>query len=1153
MYQMVRKQKTRRRTVISLSTVLLLISLTPLSVLAQTETGQIAVKAVDPQGAVVSGATVTAKSVERGSTATVKTNEDGIATFASLQPGLYDVTTTGAGFAPLTQRAQVTVGARVTFEALLSLQAQSESVTVVAGESGVQVNTSTGELSDIVSQKQIVELPTLTRDPYALVAISGNVAEGDPVNMAMRGTGFAINGQRSASTNILLDGGENVDAFVAGVGQSVPLDSVQEFRVITSNFSAEYGRASGGIVNVATKAGSNSFHGSLFGFNRVSALASNDYDNNAQGIPKGVFTRNQFGYSAGGRIVKDKLFFFSSTEWTRVRSTGEVISIVPTPELINASDANTKAFFAPYQLVTPINGTVYTVGTVKSLLGLTGSSAFNDLPSSLPAFGQVRLNRATDLGGGAPQNTWQTVDRLDYNWSDKTQMYFRAAYEEGSLLEGSVNFSPYEGFNTGQMTRNQNYLFNVTHAFSSSIVNQSKVVFNRLNREQPLASQPPGPTLYINDTFTGRLAGFLIRFPGYSATTPGNAIPFGGPQNFLQIYDDINWSKGNHQLRFGGQYVHIRDNRTFGAYQNAVEALSSAGQSYAQALANLVTGQLRSFSVAAYPQGKFPCNNDPVTGARIVTSECTLQTPLTSPNFSRSNRYHEWAVYFNDSWKVRPRFTLNLGLRYEYYGTQHNANQELDSNFYFGEGSTIFERIKNGRILLAKDSPIGKLWKVDLNNLAPRLGFAWDVFGDGKTSMRGGYGMAYERNFGNVTFNVIQNPPHNATVAITSGVDVPAGSLPITPNNLGPLAGSGIEKSFPAVSLRAVDPNIVNAYAHFWSFAVERQLNQTTVASLEYSGSAGRKLYSIANINRAGTGAAYGGIPRLASRLNNNGATAINFRGSDGKSNYGALIASVDSSQFRNWGLRFTTRYTYSQSRDNLSSTFSESGNNFNLGYTDPFDPDLDYGNADFDARHRLVVSGTWDVPTPEFSNRAAEYVLGGWQLSGIFQARSGLPFTVFDCTNGQQMCPRVSLDGAVSFSGSINHNSVGVSDTPNRYKYIDLSGLHPGAFVDRLGFGADFGPFPANMSKRNAFRGPGFWNLDGALYKNLNITEGVKLQLRLEAYNLFNHANLFISGGEAEINTGATTDANGNTVGGFVPANFFGRRNIQLAGKIIF
>ena len=1135
------KPRMLKKVVASLLSVFLLLSLSFVSVLAQTETGQITVRVTDPNGAVVPGATVTVKRSDSGGQArTTTTNEEGTATITNLQPGRYTVSVEGKGFAPFTQEADVTVGGKLAVEAPLGVgQVKGESVTIVAGEGGVEINTQNQELSDVISGKQVTELPTLTRNPYDLVGISGNVSPGDPEG---RGTGYNINGQRAASTNILLDGGENFDAFTAVVGQSVPLDAVQEFRVITSNFSAEYGRASGGIVNVATKAGSNSFHGSLYEFNRISALASNSFDNNAQGIPKGVFTRNQFGYSVGGRVIKDKLFFFSSTEWTRVRSTGEIISIVPTPQLISASNANTQAFFAPYTLVTPINGTVYTVGDVKNLLGLPASgNAFSNLSNNLPAFGQVRLPNATDLGGGTPQNSYQTVGRLDYNWSDKTQMYFRGAFEESSFLKGSNNFSPYAGFNTGATTRNQNYLFNLTHSYSSNLVNATKIVFNRLNQQQPLGEQPPGPTLYINDTFTGQLAGFAIRFPGYSATTPGAAIPFGGPQNFMQLYDDVNWTKGNHQLRFGGVYIHIRDNRTFGAYYNAVEALSSSGQSYSTALPNFVNGQLRSFSVAAFPQLKFPCFTNEVTGARIVTPECTLQTPLTAPNFSRSNRYHEWATYFNDSWKVRPRLTVNLGVRYEYYGTQHNANQELDSNFYFGEGATIFERIRNGRILLAKDSPIGKLWAVDKNNFAPRVGLAWDVFGDGKTSLRGGYGMAYERNFGNVTFNVIQNPPNNATVAITAGVDVPAGTLPITPENLGPLAGSGISKSFPAVSLRAVDPDIHNAYAHFWSGAFEHQIGSGTVASVEYSGSAGRSLYSISNINRGLTGFFYLGIPRLSARMNNAGATSINFRGSDGKSNYNAMIASFDSNNFLKLGLTFTARYTYAVTKDNLSTTFSGSGNNFNLGYLDPFDPDLDYGYADFDIRHRFVSSFTWSVPSVTDAKGFVNYLVNGWDITGIFAARTGTPFTVWDGENGNQIFIRAIENGAVNFSGSVGHNAVGVPDTPNRYNYIDLSRLTPGGYLEPTTGTSDFGPYPDNMTKRNAFRGPGFWNVDAALFKNFRVTEKVRLQLRFEAYNLFNHANLFASTGEAELSTG------------FVPASFDGRRNIQIAGKIIF
>jgi outer membrane receptor protein involved in Fe transport len=1113
------KRRVLKEAAASLLAVFLLLSLGLGSAFAQSETGQITVKATDTSGAAVAGAAVSVKSVGTGAERTTTTNEEGVATITNLQPGRYDVTVTGAGFAAFTQQADVSVGGKVNVEASLSAQAKGETVTVVAGEGGVEINTQTQELSDVVSQKQITELPTLTRNPYDLVGISGNVSPADPSG---RGTGFAINGQRAASTNILLDGGENVDTFVAAVGQSIPLDAVQEFRIITSNFSAEYGRASGGIVNVATRAGSNSFHGSLYEFNRVSALASNDFDNNAQGIEKGVFTRNQFGYSAGGRLIKDKLFFFSSTEWTRIRSSQEVISMVPTPALIASSSAATRAYFANYQLVTPINGPI----------------------DPATGFGQVRLNRAVDAGGGTPGNDWQTVGRFDYNWSDKTQIYFRGAFQQGDNPPGTVSFSPWQGFNTGFEYRNQNYLTSVTHSFSSNLVSQSKVVFNRLNQQQGLNSeQGDQPTLYFFATGVARINTFLVRLPGYLPTSPGSAIPFGGPQNFLQGYEDLNWTKGNHQWRFGGQYVHIRDNRTFGAYENAVAVL---GSTTAQALANLRSGNLISFTVAVNPQGKFPCFRNPTTGATIQTPECTVQTPLTTPNFSRSNRYHEWAAYANDSWKIKPRLTLNLGVRYEYYGTQHNADQSLDSNFYFGDGANIFERIRNGRIMRAQDSPLGKLWKVDKNNFAPRLGIAWDVFGDGKTSLRGGYGMAYERNFGNVTFNVIQNPPNYATVQITTSV-VPV--IPITSNNLGVLAGSGIARPLPPVSLRAVDPDIVNAYAHFWSAAFEHQLNRSTVASVEYSASAGRKLYSISNINRRGTGNVYLGdtlnISGFGSaRLNNAGASDINFRGSDGRSNYNAMILSLDTTSLAKLNLRLTARYTYARTKDNLSSTFSDSSNNFNLGFLDPFDPNVDYGNADFDVRHRFVTSFTWNIPGAKDTSRFVNHVVGGWQLTGIFSARTGSPFSVFDCSFSifaESPCMRVVANGPLSFNPHIDRNDAQVS--PNRYNFVNLTGLTPGVFQNPISGGNEPGPFPTNMTKRNAFRGPGFWNLDTALFKNFKFTERVGFQFRFEAYNVLNHANAFVVYGfpDNEISNG------------FVPALFAGRRNVQIAGKILF
>src|SRR5262245_33717238 len=257
-------------------------AIVPMSAQAQ-ETGSILGTVSDPNGGRVPNASVTIKSASTGTTRTATTSSEGFFIVTNLQPGVYDVTVKATGFAVKVIQVNVTVGAKVTIEAPLAVSEIAAGVVDVVATAGVEVNTANQELSSVVSSKQVTELPTLTRNPYDLVAISGNGGQ-DPNGSTMgRGANYAINGMRAASTNILLDGADNNNTFTASVGQRVPLDSVQEFRVITSNFSAEYGRASGGIVNVATKSGTNNFHGTAFGFKRVAALASNGFDNTAQG------------------------------------------------------------------------------------------------------------------------------------------------------------------------------------------------------------------------------------------------------------------------------------------------------------------------------------------------------------------------------------------------------------------------------------------------------------------------------------------------------------------------------------------------------------------------------------------------------------------------------------------------------------------------------------------------------------------------------------------------------------------------------------------------------------------------------------------------------------------------------------------------------
>ena len=1113
---------------------------------AQLETGQITGRVTDPNGAVVPGAAVAVKSVENGSTRNVTADEEGVYSVTNLLPGLYDVTVEAQNFAKSTQRVQVTVGAKASLDTQLSVTAiTGETVNVVAG-AGVEVNTQTQELSNVVSGEQIRELPTITRNPYNLVQLSGNAQTDDPSTSqndtsgtaTYRGAGASLNGQRAASTNILLDGADNNNSYTATVGQLIPLDSVQEFRVVTSNFSAEYGRASGGVVNVATRAGSNEFHGTAYAFNRISKLASNGFNNNASGhfadgtpvAPRGVFARNQFGYSAGGRVLRDKLFFFNSSEWIRVRSNGTATVYVPTAELIAASAPNTRAFFANYPLAATPTGRVSTLGD----LGITVPG----LAATTPAYREVAYTLPTDLGGGFPQNDLQTVTRIDWNLSDKTQVYGRYALQDLTNFEGTGANSPYQGFNTGTFAFNQNALLSATHTFSQNLVSQSKFAFNRVNTGSPLGDQPVGPTLYLAQR-RQNVNGVLIGLPGYLPFNPGSAIPAQGPTNTWQLYQDLNYQAGNHQFRFGGSYFYIQQNRSFGAYQNSVQTL---GTNLATGTANLVAGQLLNFAAAVDPRGHFPGE--------------TVTTPLAEPSFVRYNRYHEWATYFNDSWRLRPTLTLNLGLRYEYFGVQHNKFPELDSNFYFGSGSTIQEQIRNGGVRVAGSSPAGGLWRPDRNNFAPRVGFAWDVTGDGRTSLRGGYGVSYERNFGNVTFNVIQNPPSQAVVSITAG-SAGFATIPLSLNNLGPVSGSGQTIVVPETSLRHVREDIRNAYAHFWSAAFEREVGQGTVASVEYSGSAGRSLYSLENINRQGYGPVYLGSNATtptggsSSRLNGQYGD-INTRGNNGYSNYNALIFGVESNNFRNRGLQFTARYTYSSAKDNLSSTFSDANYNYNLGLLDPFNPSLDYGYADFDARHRFTSSFTYEVPFfDKVDGRLGRHLLGGWTLTGIFNARTGNPFTVFDCTSGVlNSCHRFIPGGPLSFKGSgeppTSRNPDG-TPVANSFDYLPLP---PSVVFNNptAGNGA-VGPFPAEMTRRNAFRGPGYWNMDAGLYKRVRFTEKYSLQLRFEAFNVFNHANLFIDPNNLDASgTNAVT-----ALRGVFPSGNLERRNVQLAAKFIF
>jgi hypothetical protein len=1147
-----------KRTIVFFSLFVLLLS--PALLLGQTNTGQLAGTVTDPIGAAVPGATIKIHNMSIGLDRSTTTGMRGEYIITSLPTGPYSVTVAAAGFGDYRTDTVITVGGVITVDIKLAVKAQTQTVQVSGESTNTTVNTTDQEVSQVISPHQLMDLPSLTRNPYDFVMLSGNIS-GSASNGATgnQGLGVSFSGLRSASTEILMDGVENVNSFSATAGETIPLDSVQEYRVITSGFTAQYGRASGGVVNLVTKSGTNAFHGSLYEYNRVSDLAANTYNedatdfyNKANGLPllpHDHFTRNQFGYSIGGPVLpklKDKLFFFSNTEWIRIRSAGSEQNEILTPAFLATAAPATQAFFTAYGKLAPN----VTLGQTVQVPASTNGPGY----VGPPPFQVVNYTVPTDAGAGLPQNTWETLNRIDYNLSDKTLMFFRYALDSNDFFVGTNAFSPYNGYNTGLNNYDQAGLFSMDHVFSHSLVSSSKISFDRLNEVQPLGTAPVGPTLYLNQAnvqSTDATTGLPIAMPGYLPFSPGSAIPFGGPQNFYQFGEDVNYNRSSHSVHVGGQFIQLRDNRMFGAYENSVEVASKNGTNDAAALYALQQGDIFTFNGAVNPQGKYPC---PLNEAGVVqvTPGCTLQLPVGPPSFVRENTYNDGNVYGQDTWRITPRFTVDLGIRWEYYGVQHNSNPNLESNFFMGTGNTEFDQIRNGQVFTTPNSPVGGIMAQQFHNYAPRIGFAWDIFGDGKWSVRGGYGISYERNFGNVTFNVIQNPPNYAVVSLQSGVGG-VGQMPVFTNNAGPLAGTG-SKPLPQASLRAPAQNMPVAYANDYNLAVQHQLARNTVVALEYTGTRGIHQYSLANINLPYFGNVYEGDTHPGNRINYQ-YSGINLRAADGDSYYQSLNVRFETDRFAENGIQLTANYTYAHSQDNTSSTFSQSSNDFNLGFLNPFNPALDRGNSDYDNVQNLALSALYQ---PNYmallhASSTMRTIFGGLEFAPIFTATTGTPFSIWDCTNALSACPRIIDSPGLKFHGTpVNNGGV------NSYNYITIPAASANPYTNPTYGFSDVPTCGTNGCtqnpgmERNQFFAPNTWSLDLGTYKNFNIRDRYTVQLRGEFYNVLNHHNFYAVTGNADIaEVPSVLAIKGSPTGSPTPSDE--RRNVQLALRIQF
>ncbi len=1072
------------------------------SAMAQTSTGVVVGRVVDQNQAVLQNADVVLKNVNTGAERRTKTDVHGNYLLVAVQPGRYTITATSAGFAPATMTLDVTIAASTQVNLTLGVQGVTENL--VVGRNGIAVQTRDAQLGLTINERLITSLPTLNPSLYTLAYGAPGTSSGS----SLRGIDVSANGQRLSSGNFILDGGENNDVFVATPGLDVPRDAVQEIRVQTNHFQSEYGRNSGFIVNVVTKSGSNSFHGSAYWFNVNSGFAANSFNNNANGLKRPVSNANQLSLAAGGPIQKDKLFFFGSFMPDIRRTSSQATFFVPTPELLAVSSPASQALLQKYPVVAKnLSATNVTIRTVCPY-GKTCTGGANQVTIPAFAFG-------SQLGGNS-NDIYRATGRIDYNLSERTQMFGRYALDHATIRQHRLQ--PYgDDFDARIQERNQNLLLDLTRVLSNSLVSESRVVYSRVF---PLIPQVPKEWV---SSFS--ILGETVRLPTGIRET-------GGPQNINQFFQTISWNPGKHNMKFGGQYIQIRDNRTLQSIEAAVARFNN--------VQGFVDGIIGTFSVSLDPKGRVP-------GEKV-------DPPYGPPSFTRHFRYNEIGVFAQDAWRMTPRLTLTSGLRWEYFGQPHSPEHEklLDANFYFGEGANIFERIANARFLRTADAPgkyKGKFYLPDYNNFAPRLGLAYDVFGNGKTVFRSGVGVYYDRIYNNVLFNMIQNPPNYSTTLLTN--------VPLTPALL-----TNLYSVFPATSLtlsgstaRQVDQDLRTAYTVSWNATLEREVLNKMVVGASYVGASGSRLLVTNDLNRVGSGQFLG---RPNTRLNPN-VSLTNTRTNQGHSSYHGLVLSVNTRYLEKPGLQLFFNFSWNHSIDNASSILNDdsTANSTGFGLLDPFSPQRDRGSSDFDVRHKLDFAFVWNVPFGKNSSSwFGRNVIGGWGISGTFLAQSGQPYNITDTgvPDFIQEMTRPRLTGPIP-------EKVFIPDarTPNRFLYLPINRVYDAqgrCNVNATPFSCQpsvNGPY-GGIAPRNFFRRPGTWNAEAAFFKEFRLSrnnEALKLQLRSEMFNVFNHANLFITPGNVrrdQFNESLTSQP----VPG-VTASYSGNRTVTMALRLTF
>jgi hypothetical protein len=1025
-----------------------LISLLPMPAYAQA-TGSITGLITDQSGAVMPGVTVEATNTATGQVRNTVTNPDGFYTLPLLQPGSYDVKATLSGFKPVVRTGvDVSVGDTSRVDVKLTVGGVQESVTV-SGEAPL-VETSHSTLGITIDQQKVVELPLNGRNFTQLGTLipgvvappgglGGQAGDATPGGFGATTAGFNVNGMRNQSNNFLLDGASNNDTFNTGFVMRPPPDAIQEFKIQTHSYNAEFGRNAGSVVNVVTKAGTNALHGAAWEFNRDDKLqARNFFAPVNQAKPK--LKQNQFGGAVGGPLMKNKLFGFGYYEGYR-NTRGNTSNVVV------LSDAQRNGDFSGGVLIRdPLTGIPFSGNVIPAdRISVAAQKLINEFVPRA----NTPPNRYI-VSPDTKDNRDAIGSRVDYQINQRHSILGRYLQTRTDAATPAITQAI---GNTSKATLSD-YMGSDTFIFTPHAINVARFSYNRIDAHPAVTSGLKNEDFSINVPNTNALAPGLASIAVTGFFNLGDAQqPFVKRVNeVFQYTDDFTWSRGNHGLKFGAD---VRKEHMVIAFINR-------------------------------PNGDFTFNG---VNSGNAAADFLLGLPSqfrrTTTNQAQDGTGWLYSTYAQDEWRMGAHMTVNAGVRYEVSQPFVDKNDALNA-FHPGVQSTRFPAAPTGLVYPGDPGIPRGTYATDKDNFAPRLGVVWDPRGTGQTTIRGAWGVFYDALAGQGDFfqNGVLAPPFTPLVEVNS----PPASISLT-NPLSAISG-GATLFPPALTIIGWGEDFQTPYAYHFNATVQHQVGKSLGVEAGYVGSRGRHLPIFMEVN---PGLFTPGQTAPSTRLFPAFAL-VRPTFSVAKSDYNSFQTSARMRPTH--GINFLASYTYGHAKDHVSG-LNIGGDPrpvlpVTIGDEASIDRALDFEYADalFDVRHRFVVSFAAELPTPRSMGAVMEHVIGGWQVNGIVQKQTGFPLSV---TNAQ-------LD--IRF---LTNRPDATCDPNANAPHTTDQWFNTSCFVVRPL--AQTGERPGNAG-RNSIRGPGFASTDLSLFKNVELGGARRIQLRIEAFNLFNQAH---------------------------------------------